>query len=430
LMLAWALIRGTHIWPGIFLGAFVGNVSAYADIYSLAISLSSLFSGSMNGLGDSICTVGSAYFFKHATTDGNPFKSLHAFLSLFIFGVLLGPLISALMGVNSLWLAGLLASESYVISLCTWFIGDAVGVLLFTPLVLLYFFPHADRNFKFNKLEVAVFIIILIPLPFLGIYPDSLAMLKQQPALIIVPFFFWGTLRMNQTIIFTSAAYLSIASVFASYFGLGLFNSGSQFQSILMLQLFIIITISSIFILSSLITEKEYAMNRLQHNYDHDSLTKIFNRQYFERQLDEEVRRQARYGSPFCLIMYDIDLFKDVNDKYGHIYGDSVLIQLTEIVAREIRDLDVLCRWGGEEFMILLPQTKIEGAKIIGERIRAQVEATQLLPEAVLTICLGLIEFTANGDREDHLKRLDDALYEAKNGGRNQIKEAHPSISI
>jgi len=128
--------------------------------------------------------------------------------------------------------------------------------------------------------------------------------------------------------------------------------------------------------------------------------------------------------------MYDIDLFKDVNDKYGHIYGDSVLIQLTEIVAREIRDLDVLCRWGGEEFMILLPQTKIEGAKIIGERIRAQVEATQLLPEAVLTICLGLIEFTANGDREDHLKRLDDALYEAKNGGRNQIKEAHPSISI
>jgi diguanylate cyclase (GGDEF)-like protein len=418
--------RKLHLAWNIFRRIF-GNVWAYSDISSLSITLSSLFSGSMNGLGDSICTIGSAYFFKRATGDANPFKSLNAFLCLFIFGVLLGPFVSAMMGVSALWLVDLLATESYFISLITWFVGDAVGVLLFTPLVLVYFFPHTDWRYKKNTLEIVLFVFILIPLPFLGYYPETLNILKQQPALIIVPIFFWAALRMNQTIIFNAAAYIAISSVLASYFGLGLFSTESEFQSILMLQLFIIVTISSIFILSSLITEKENALNRLQENYDHDSLTKIFNRQYFDRQLDWEISRQARYGSTFCLIMYDIDFFKDVNDKYGHLFGDKILIQITEVVASDIRDIDILSRWGGEEFMILLPQTQIEGAEIIAERIRAHVEKTPLLPDGTLTISMGLIEFTSKDKREVQLKRLDDALYDAKNSGRNRVKCARTS---
>jgi diguanylate cyclase (GGDEF)-like protein len=421
-MLAWAIIRGNYVWPGIFLGAFIGNVWAYADLSSLSTILRSLLSGSANGIGDVICTIGSAYFFTLYTNDANPFKNLKAFLYLFIFGVILGPLISATFGVNALLLTGFLPNDSYIVAYVTWFIGDSVGVLLFAPLILLGYFPNNDPVRKIGLHESIPFFISLILIPFMSFLPDSLIILKQQPAIVIVPVLIWCVLRMSQTIVFYSAAYLSVTSIILSYLGQSLFKTDAQFQSVLMLQLFIIVTISSVFILSALIHEKENILAQLKKNYDFDSLTKIYNRQYFERQVKEEIERHARYDSTFCVIMYDIDFFKAVNDTFGHLVGDEVLVNLSAIVATEIRDIDTLARWGGEEFIILMPQTKLEGAKIIAERIRQQVEQANLLPKGKLTISLGLIEYSDQDDSKSYLKRLDDALYDAKDNGRNRLK--------
>jgi diguanylate cyclase (GGDEF)-like protein len=422
LMLAWVLIRGRYVWPGVFLGAFVGNVWAYADFSSLSMTIASLSSGSANGLGDAVCSVGSAYCFTLFNGDGNPFKSLKAFLLLFLFGVLLGPLLSALVGVSALLATGFLTTGSYGISLFTWFLGDAVGVLVFTPMLLTYFFPRQERSKKISNLEIVIFVTTLFLIPFIGFFPDILSTLRQQQGLLFVPVFLWGVLRMNQIVIFNSVGYFSVLLIIASYFGAGLIEYESQFESVLILQLYIIVTISSVFILSSLVNEKELLLRQLQESYNHDSLTKIFTRKYWENRLDEEIERKKRYGSPFCMIMYDIDHFKNVNDNYGHGVGDKVLVELSELVSTDIRDVDVLARWGGEEFVILLPQTRLVEAGKIAERIRSHVEKTALLPNEVLTISLGVIEFAADCDRDQQLNRLDEALYDAKDSGRNQVK--------
>jgi diguanylate cyclase (GGDEF)-like protein len=421
-MLAWVLIRGSYVWPGVFLSAFIGNVWAYADFSSLSMTIASLSSGSANGLGDVICSVGSAYYFTFFNRDGNPFKSLKAFLLLFLFGVLLGPLLSALMGVSALLATGFLATGSYWISFFTWFIGDAVGVLVFTPMLLTYFFPRQERSKKISNLEIVLFVTTLFLIPFVGFFPDILSVLRQQQGLLIVPVFLWGVLRMKQIVIFNSVGYFSVLLIFLSYFEPGLIDYESQFESVLILQLYIIVTISSVFILSSLVNEKELLLRQLQESYNHDSLTKIFTREYWENRLDEEIERKKRYDSPFCMIMYDIDHFKNVNDNYGHGVGDNVLIKLSELVSTDIRDVDVLARWGGEEFVILLPQTRIVEAGKIAERIRSHVEKTAILPNEVLTISLGVIEFAAGGGRDEQLNRLDEAMYDAKNSGRNQVK--------
>jgi len=421
-MLAWVIVRGYYIWPGIFLGAFIGNVWAYIDLSSISNILLSVFSGSINGLGDVICSVGAAYLINKKMGDGDPFKNLPAFICLCLFGVALGPLLSATLGVSALWASGFLAAESYLLSLFTWFLGDAVGVLLFTPLVLVYFFPHPDAKNNINKVEFVLFTAILISAPFINSFPKNLIPLHQLQSMLLVPLLLWGAFRMNQVILFNATSYLLFGSIAANYFGVGLFNSDTQLESILSLQLFIFVTVSSIFILNSLINDKNTALKKLQLAVDHDPLTKIYNRQYFDKRLTEEINLQARFSSPFCIAMYDIDRFKAVNDTYGHLFGDEILIRLSEIAAKQKRDIDVLARWGGEEFVILMPHTPIEGAKIIAERIRATVEQTALLPEGVLTISFGLYEVAAGDEPLGIMIQVDEALYHAKNNGRNQVQ--------
>lgn len=106
----------------------------------------------------------------------------------------------------------------------------------------------------------------------------------------------------------------------------------------------------------------------LRHRADHDFLTGLYNRYAFQQHLDEEIRRTERYGGVFSLIMFDVDLFKAVNDRYGHDVGDRVLRRISDLAVEEVRDADILARWGGEEFMVLLPETDIDGAGVVSGR--------------------------------------------------------------
>jgi diguanylate cyclase (GGDEF)-like protein len=117
--------------------------------------------------------------------------------------------------------------------------------------------------------------------------------------------------------------------------------------------------------------------------------------------------------------MYDIDFFKNVNDTFGHNVGDQVLIHISDLVRQSIRNCDVLGRWGGEEFVCILPNTRIEGAKSLAERLRQKVESAKFPPLEKLTISLGITEVLASDTFENLLIRMDNALYDAKKAGRN-----------
>lgn len=158
-----------------------------------------------------------------------------------------------------------------------------------------------------------------------------------------------------------------------------------------------------------------------------DDLTGLYNFRYFSRKLAGEIMRAERYHLPLSIIMIDIDWFKRCNDTYGHLFGNRVLQGLAARVKECVREVDVVCRYGGEEFAVILPQTEKGDARMIGERIRRTVESDEFLtdsggPPVKITVSLGIASFPENGrTSKDLIAKVDQALYLAKGRGKNLV---------
>ncbi len=157
-----------------------------------------------------------------------------------------------------------------------------------------------------------------------------------------------------------------------------------------------------------------------------DGLTGIFNRRYFETRIAEEIERAQRYQNELSVIMIDIDNFKKLNDEFGHLLGDEALRQVSAIFLQNLRKVDIACRYGGEEFVIVAPQTSGEHAQAVAEKLRKVVEGWSFpgVPRPV-TMTAGVASYPANGTTRDELvKAADGALYVAKQAGRNRVQVA------
>lgn len=155
-----------------------------------------------------------------------------------------------------------------------------------------------------------------------------------------------------------------------------------------------------------------------------DFLTGIFNRRAFLANLSKEIRRAYRYGHELSLLYLDIDHFKEVNDEWGHLAGDAVLKMLTVLCAEEIRDVDTLGRMGGEEFGIVLPETSLEPARQVAERIAERVRRNVLPKDGkalTFTVSLGVAQLQPGQSLEDFMHQADRALYSAKRLGRDRV---------
>jgi diguanylate cyclase (GGDEF)-like protein len=157
-----------------------------------------------------------------------------------------------------------------------------------------------------------------------------------------------------------------------------------------------------------------------------DGLTHLYLRDFFFRKLEEEQVRSRRYGSTFTVLMLDLDHFKEVNDQMGHLAGDRYLVRIGEVIRETMRAADVPCRYGGEEFCILLPETDLEGGRKIAERIRSRVAKLEVrVGEGVLrtTISIGIAAYPADypGSLPGLLEKADQAMYAAKQSGRDRV---------
>lgn len=171
------------------------------------------------------------------------------------------------------------------------------------------------------------------------------------------------------------------------------------------------------------ITELKNYTYKLQYQATHDNLTKLFNRKKLNDELTKEIEREKRYKHEFSVIMFDIDNFKSINDTYGHDVGDIVLIDVSKITINSVRTTDIPSRWGGEEFMVILPETSISNAMITAENIRKNIESFKFksLTNSV-TVSLGVVQFDRDIDnKESILKKVDLALYDAKHSGKNKV---------
>ena len=174
------------------------------------------------------------------------------------------------------------------------------------------------------------------------------------------------------------------------------------------------------------ITERKLFEVELKRQAHIDHLTGVSNRGYFMDQAELELSRAVRYGNPLSLYMLDIDFFKKVNDSYGHKIGDLVLIKLAEVCRQTLREIDIIGRVGGEEFVILLPETDLAEATEVAERLRDSIAKSKVPLEGGLplhfTVSIGVTSLVSKDDNMDVLLNLaDKALYEAKEEGRNRV---------
>lgn len=170
------------------------------------------------------------------------------------------------------------------------------------------------------------------------------------------------------------------------------------------------------------VTERKQAEEEIHLLATTDTLTGIANRREFNMQLLKEIERAKRYGTPLSLVMYDIDYFKRVNDTFGHDAGDAVLQTLTAIVKSNVRSVDIVARWGGEEFMILMPQSDVEAAGDAAEKLRQKIVQHPFEQIGNLTVSFGVTAFAPQDNLDTFVKRVDNALYQAKEKGRNRVE--------
>ena len=180
-------------------------------------------------------------------------------------------------------------------------------------------------------------------------------------------------------------------------------------------------TSHNVFILTE-ITNLNNEKNSLKENVYLDALTRIPNRLYIDKQFITEIAKKHRKNTPLSLIILDIDKFKNFNDTYGHLIGDKILFGLSKYIVENKRKIDIFGRWGGEEFMMLLPSTSLDGAKVVAEKFRKLIEQHVFFNDLKLTCSFGIAEFTEYDSKESFIKRADDLLYIAKKNGRNRVE--------
>ncbi|QEN09605.1 diguanylate cyclase [Oceanispirochaeta crateris] len=177
---------------------------------------------------------------------------------------------------------------------------------------------------------------------------------------------------------------------------------------------------NQLFELKHIINQSKEKLSRMAHI---DRLTLLYNRRYFDDVLSREVERAKRYKQPLCLLLLDIDLFKNVNDVHGHPKGDQVLTEIASIISDNIRMIDIAARYGGEEIVVILPETDMDSALNVAEKLRGAVENdTPKRTGLKVTMSIGAASFidTENAAR-DIVSRADAALYKAKERGRNRV---------
>ncbi len=152
----------------------------------------------------------------------------------------------------------------------------------------------------------------------------------------------------------------------------------------------------------------------------YDNLTNVFNRNKFNELLEREMARAKRYKINLSFAIFDIDHFKHVNDNFGHLVGDRVLVEFSSLIAKNIRKSDVFARWGGEEFVLLMPETSALDAKKVAEKIRNIIANNVFEIVNTITCSIGISEYTDNMLISKLITDSDDALYFAKENGRNQ----------
>ena len=408
--LVFLLFRGKAVLLGIFLGAFLLNSTLSLPIVAFEIAIG-------NTLGPYV-----VYLLIKKYLHEDFLYDTQSIINFIIFSTV-GSIITSGFGTYVLYHNNFLLDEHRLLGFMTWFFGDLIGFLLITSLYISF---SLDR--KYNKslvhslLEVfgmAVFLVLIS----IVVFGSGFFFEQKYPTEYVILFpLIWASVRFKPEVNFIFLFLIAILAILGTASGYSTFSMGDKKTSLIFLQFFIFTVTFAVL----LMTAQRHQMLRILYEKEQlsltDSLTNIGNRRYFTEMLHRANSINLRYKRPLSIIMFDIDHFKNINDNFGHDKGDSVLQEVTVTVKSKLRISDDFARWGGEEFMILLPDSNLENACLVAEKLRKSIEDYNFNLPKNITCSFGVIECIDHESFEEMMKRVDNNLYLAKNNGRNRVE--------
>lgn len=428
IMFALALHFGARIWLGIFLGAFFGNIWAYFSVQNWSIALSSILAATANGIGDVLAIVGMVIVLRSLIAMTSPFTSLKSFSLFLVLGCFVGGAISAMFGVSGLLLFGFIPKQDYVVSVINWWVGDGVGVLLLAPVVYSFMSKHENYSHYFLiGMMVSVPVFAVMTAQFFDFI--SITSFAYKLLALLTPLAFAIMLFSGQRAVYLVQILVVSIAVYATYQGKGPFIEYEQVSPLVALQVFIAIFSMIVFSIAMLIEDKRLMLIELNEKkaeleslYRHDQLTGLWNRYRIEEYLKIDIERLKRAKSLFSVFMIDIDDFKRVNDEHGHLEGDRVLKELSEILTQNTRSADLLGRWGGEEFIVIAVESELANAEEFASKLVKVIEGHDFGLQKNITVSVGYAVSKPNDSSQSIIERADKALYVAKSKGKNRAE--------
>ena len=425
--LATLLLFGNRLWPGIWLGAAAVNFMVNESIFAAVMIATG---NTLEGLAGATLirrAIGVPHRFERGE-DVVKFAAISAACAT----------IAPTVGLVPLSLSDALSWGELVRNWLTWCQGDITGTVIVTPLLLTWCSRDALYWNARYAYEGVIFVLLLaiVAIAVFGYVAAPLAPFAR--AFVILPFIVWAAFRFSQREVTTVTAAVCSIAIFDTTSNLAYATPQTLNETLLLLLLFTSTLVVTGLVLSAVVTERSHtlkdlraALHDLHTQAVTDPLTRLLNRRYLSEFLPREVIRARRSGTSLAVLMIDLDHFKRFNDEFGHEAGDLVLREAGHLLMGHIRGSDIACRYGGEEFVLVLPDTTFEGAQRRAEEIRAAVRELKLalrgkqLGQITVSIGVGLLpDHVANP--EALVRVADEAMYASKKAGRDRVVIGHP----
>jgi diguanylate cyclase (GGDEF)-like protein len=375
LALAALLLFDYSVWPAILIGSFGLGLASSGSLAASAIiaAISTLEA------------LGLFYLVKRFAHGRDAFERAQDTFK-FVALTLAGAAISAAIGVTGFVLAGSLDWAAYPASFGGWWLADAVSVLVFTPVLLFWWDNPKIKWTREQGFELALL--------FLGIFCAAFVVFGGvlEPRLthglewLSVPFLIWAAFRFGKKEVAAALLLLSAVAICGTMHGRGTFATQGPNNSQLPLQVFLGTLAITVLALAAEVSERRRSEQEVRELAINDSLTGLANYRQLIEALESEIKRFGRTERPFAVLLLDLDGLKKINDAHGHVVGSRALCRLADMLRLYSREMDTAARYGGDEFVLILPETDGEAGRLVAQRISKRLAEDGEQPKLAISI--------------------------------------------
>ena len=402
--LAALLVFGYRVWPGILIGAFLASLTTAGNVEtSIGIAAANTLEG-----------LAAWYLVNRFARGKQAFARAEDILKFALLAGVAATTIGATMGVATLAAAGFADWAAFGSMWSTWWLGDAAGVAMVTPLLLLWIENPRLHWSKKQAFELAALFAGMIATGWIVFSGMLSTTWKNYPVeYLCIPFLIWAAFRFGQREAATAVYALAGIGVWGTVHGFGTFSREAQNTSLLMMQGFLGIMVIVALAVAAEVSQHRQSEERARNLAVSDPLTGLANYRQLVEALETEIKRYGRTERPFVVLLLDLDGLKKINDAYGHVAGSRALCRLADMLRLYSREMDTAGRYGGDEFVLILPETDAEAARLVAQRISKRLAEDGEEPK--ITVSIGSAIFPDDGESlNEILGAADRDLYREK----------------